>query len=269
MFLNKIREWNHRRLAKRADRRILSELKNLKNDLQNLSRAVQDPNGLGMASFRMHMLHCPEEYEYMLCATPPQGLVIDGGANLGLFSDLMLGLGAEVVAFEPNPILCRYLVKKYQIDEKNGESSFAPLLLKREAISTKNEELQFSMPKSGSFINQSQGGSIENIVSDGDKLDFDVRAIDFVDYLKQLKANGQRPYLIKLDIEGAEFNVLNSILDSRLHDSFDYLVCETHERFFKDGEKRIKQLNNRLKEENINNSVSMCSFNYIWNSYYE
>lgn len=253
MFLNKIREWNHRRLAKRADRRILSELKNLKNDLQNLSRAVQDPNGLGMASFRMHMLHCPEEYEYMLCATPPQGLVIDGGANLGLFSDLMLGLGAEVVAFEPNPILCRYLVKKYQIDEKNGESSFAPLLLKREAISTKNEELQFSMPKSGSFINQSQGGSIENIVSDGDKLDFDVRAIDFVDYLKQLKANGQRPYLIKLDIEGAEFNVLNSFLDSRLHDSFDYLVCETHERFFKDGEKRIKQLNNRLKEENINN----------------
>lgn len=73
MFLNKIREWNHRRLAQRADRRILSDLKKLKNDLQNLSQAVQDPNGLGMARFRMRMLHCPEEYEYMLCATPPRG----------------------------------------------------------------------------------------------------------------------------------------------------------------------------------------------------
>ena len=184
---------------------------------------------------------------------PPQGLVIDGGANLGLFSDLMLSLGAEVIAFEPNPILCRHLVKKYQIDEKNGESSFAPLLLKRDAISTKNEELQFSMPKSGSFINQSQGGSIEDVVCGGAKLDFDVRAIDFVSYLRQLKAEGRRPYLIKLDIEGAEFDVLNSILDSGLHDSFDYLVCETHERFFKDGDKLINQLKDRLKEENINN----------------
>lgn len=79
MFLNKIREWNHRRLAKSWDRRIFSELENLKIELRNLSQAVQDPNGLGMARFRMRMLHCPEEYEYMLCATPPQGLVIDGG----------------------------------------------------------------------------------------------------------------------------------------------------------------------------------------------
>lgn len=253
MFLNKIREWNHRRLAKSWDRRIFSELENLKSELRNLSQAVQDPGGLGMARFRMRMLHCPEEYEYMLCAIPPQRLVIDGGANLGLFSDLMLGLGAEVVAFEPNPILCRYLAKKYQIDEKAEESSLAPLLLKRKAISTKNEVLQFSMPKSGSFINQSQGGSIENVVCGGDRLEFDVNAIDFVGYLRQLKAEGRRPYLIKLDIEGAEFDVLNSILDSGLHDSFDYLVCETHERFFEDGDKRINQLKGRLKSENVNN----------------
>lgn len=253
MFLNKIREWNHRRLAKRADRRIFSELKQLKNELQNLSLAVQDPNGLGLARFRMHMLHCPEKYEYMLCATPLRGLVIDGGANLGLFSDLMLGLGAEVVAFEPNPILCRYLAKKYQIDEKTGESSCVPLLLKREAISTKDEELKFSMPKSGSFIYSSQGGSIENVVSGRDKLEFDVQAINFVRYLQQLKAEGRRPYLIKHDIEGAEFDVLNGLLDAGVNDSFDYLVCETHERFFEDGDARINQLKTRLQSENINN----------------
>mgnify|MGYP000005182577 FL=1 len=253
MFLNRIREWNYRRLEKSWNRRIFSEIRKLEIELQNLSLAIQDPNGLGMASFRMRMLHCPEIYEHMLCAIPEDGLVIDGGANLGLFSDLMLGLGAKVVSFEPNPILCKHLVKKYHIDERTGESSYVPLLLKQMAISIRNEELPFSMSKSGSFISLSQGGNIENVRRGQENLEFKVKAIDFIGYLEQLKIEAKRPYLIKLDIEGAEFDVLNGILDAGLNDSFDYMVCETHERFFEDGDERINQLKRRLESENVNN----------------
>ncbi|MDO4937836.1 MAG: FkbM family methyltransferase, partial [Sutterellaceae bacterium] len=62
-----------------------------------------------------------------------------------------------------------------------------------------------------------------------------------------------KPYLVKLDIEGAEFDVLNKLIDSNLCDAFDHLVCETHERFFKDGDKRMVELNQKLKDRNIKN----------------
>ena len=47
--------------------------------------------------------------------------------------------------------------------------------------------------------------------------------------------------------------MLNGILDAGLNDSFDYMVCETHERFFEDGDQRINQLKRRLESENVNN----------------
>lgn len=260
--LSRIREWNHRRLEKRHRYQPLSgRVDQLENQLKNLAQAVADPHGLSMAYLRMRLLHCPERYEYLLCAVPEGRLVIDGGANLGLFSDLMLGLGATVVAFEPNPVLYRHLERKYfkhkklQVDCASRLTLSSPGLLeiRQEAISINDELLQFSMPNSGSFIGQSQGGSIENLDSGENNLDFEVKAIDFISYLKDLGKDGIRPYLIKLDIEGAEFDVLNAILDAGLNDSFDYLVCETHERFFEDGDKRINQLKGRLRSGNVNN----------------
>lgn len=245
VFLNKIREWNRRRLE---NRRLALRVRGIEAELQNLSQAVVDPNGLSMALLRMRLLRCPEKYEYILCAVPQGGLVIDGGANLGLFSDLMLGLGANVIAFEPNPILYRHLVRKYSNNE-----SCRGVEINQQAISVREDNVKFALSKSGSFIIQSQGGSIEKISDGAEKFEFEIKAINFVDYLKKIKAEGKRPYLIKLDIEGAEFDVLNSILDAGLNDSFDYMVCETHERFFKDGESRVNQLRGRLKSENINN----------------
>ena len=108
------------------------------------------------------------------------------------------------------------------------------------------------MTKKGSFIQSSQGGSFE--VDPGeDRLDFDVLSINFADYLYSLQNKGIRPYLIKLDIEGAEFDVIHQLIDKKMCSSFNYMVCETHERLFSDGEEKITALKKRLKEQNINN----------------
>ena len=78
-------------------------------------------------------------------------------------------------------------------------------------------------------------------------------SINLSDYLYTLKDKGIRPYLIKLDIEGAEFDVINQLIDKKLSSSFDYMVCETHERLFSDGEAKLTALKKRLKEQNIYN----------------
>lgn len=199
-----------------------------------------------MAKLRMEVLHCPEKYEYMLSAVPPGALVIDGGCNLGIFSDLMIGMGAKVIAFEPNPVLCNHLRRK-ALDW--GAPAFR---LEQKAIYIENKTMTFSMAKTGAFIAQSQGGSID-VTPDTEHLDFEVESIDFAAYLRKLLAEGVRPYLIKLDIEGAEFEVLDQLIDEKLCGAFDYLVCETHERFFEDGALRIQRLKDRLKEEGITN----------------
>lgn len=161
----------------------------------------------------------------------------------------MLELGAKVFAFEPNPILCKYLRAKYSLNGNDKNDSFT---LIPKAIACAEEKCSFSMTTNGAFISATQGGSLD-VVPKGERLDFDVDLVDFADYLKTLFDRGERPYLIKLDIEGTAFDVLDRLIDEGLCSYFDYLVCETHERFFPDGEERLRSLKQKLKDKNIRN----------------
>lgn len=248
-----VKKWNHKRLADRhAGIRLVrmeSKIDELEKLVSNLAQGIVDPVGLSMAKLRMNVLKCPDRYQYIMCSAPKGALVIDGGANLGLFSDLMLGLGARVIAFEPNPILCKYLRCKYNLNKKDQTDCFT---LISKAIASEEKSCIFSMTTSGDFITASQGGSLD-VVSSDERLDFEVDLIDFADYLKSLADHGERPYLIKLDIEGTEFEVLDKLIEEGLCSHFDYLVCETHERFFKDGDERLRNLKQKLREKNIRN----------------
>ena len=249
----RVKKWNHKRLADRhAGIRLVRmerKIDELERLVSSLAQGIVDPVGLSMAKLRMNVLKCPDRYQYIICSAPKNALVIDGGANLGLFSDLMLGLGARVIAFEPNPILCKYLRCKYKLNEKDQTDSLA---LISKAIACEEKSCIFSMTTSGDFISASQGGSLD-VVPNGERLDFDVDLINFADYLKSLVDRGERPYLIKLDIEGTEFEVLDKLIEEDLCSHFDYLVCETHERFFMDGNERLRNLKQKLRDRNIRN----------------
>lgn len=243
----KIVDWNHQRLKSRQIH-IARKLDIIENKLSILAQAVADQNGLSFAKMRMSLLNVPQQYEYILCAVPQGSLVIDGGANLGLFSDLMLGLGAEVHAFEPNPILYSHLKRKYEIESEEK----LPIKLYQKAISNEAKEQTFSMSKSGAFIAATQGGSLA-VDPGADRIDFHVESINFADYIQDLKNRNIRPYIIKLDIEGSEFEVLDSLIDKNLCGAFDYLLCETHERFFPDGEEKMRHLKDKLQKNGIQN----------------
>lgn len=246
-----IRNWNRKRLESRHHHnKLISKLESkidaLTKQVHWLQQAFLD-NGLSNLKLRVEVLNCPKHYEYLLFSIRPGDIVIDGGANLGLFSDLMLELGAKVFAFEPNPALTYHLNKKYLNNEN--------LTLFQKAISVKDENLVFSMPMNSSFIEQSQGGSFVFDLSNQAKFDYHVKAIDFCKFIDSLleETQQEKVKLIKLDIEGAEFEVLNQIIDQEAYKKFDCLLVETHERFFEDGQQKLSLIKEKMEKKNITN----------------
>lgn len=54
-------------------------------------------------------------------------------------------------------------------------------------------------------------------------------------------------------IEGAEFDVLQTIIDKQIYKHINYIICETHERFFVDGNAKMQHLHAQIEQNNITN----------------
>lgn len=63
----------------------------------------------------------------------------------------------------------------------------------------------------------------------------------------------ERIYLLKLDVEGAEFEILPALIKKGLYEKIDYIVVETHEYMFKDGAKKLEQIQNALAKKGVKN----------------
>ena len=70
----------------------------------------------------------------------------------------------------------------------------------------------------------------------------DVALIDFPGFLRGLVATHGRVAFVKMDIEGAELDLLSAMQDGQLFDHIQLTVAETHERKFKDLRPRFAAL---------------------------
>lgn len=75
--------------------------------LDELRLAIIDPNGIGMLNLKMKTIGVPKNCFHVFYEMPKNAICIDGGANIGLFTDLCLFQGAKIHIFEPN----NYLIK--------------------------------------------------------------------------------------------------------------------------------------------------------------
>lgn len=166
---------------------------------------------------------------------------VDGGAHAGVFSDVALACGGICYAFEPNIYLATFLKELYE-DNKN-------LVFSQNALGTEN--------KTAMFYNcandlTSQGNSIiraNDAYNDG----YAVQVIDFCEFLQKIITKHKNISLIKLDIEGAEFDILERLIELDLHEKIEYIMVETHERYFDDGAQKMQKLKNLINSKNIKN----------------
>lgn len=80
-----------------------------------------------------------------------------------------------------------------------------------------------------------------------------VKTIDLCEYLQKILQEVPRIYFLKIDIEGAEFEIMHKLLDLGLHEKIEYIACETHERYFSDGEQKISDLRAHITSKNAKN----------------
>jgi FkbM family methyltransferase len=143
---------------------------------------------------------------------PANAYILDCGANIGMSVRYLKEHfpQATVIAFEPDE-------QNYKLLHRNA-GALPGVTLRKEAVWTQDTELSFASDGTmGSKISGEGGGNIQKVKA--------VRLRDFLD----------RPVdFLKIDIEGAEYEVMKDIADKLAN--VRYLFLEYHGRFHQNAE---------------------------------
>lgn len=214
--------------------------------------ALCDPNGLGKLELMLHNVYAPHHYYYIFHQLPlyiqkaqergEKVLCLDCGAHAGLMSDIFLWCGAQTHAFEPNPTILPFLKKKFSKQILDGEFVLNPV-----AVSDNDGEMDLFVDGGGAL---SQGIRIVGESKEMKSIQ-KIQVVDLVRYIKEL--GDANIYFLKIDVEGAEFGILEKLIAEDLHTKIKYIACETHERFFSDGEEKMQKIRKLIREKGIKN----------------
>lgn len=149
--------------------------------------------------------------------------------ELELLKILKTGGKAELYAFDPTPKSLEFLSNQ-ELPENFHVFPYA--------ISEKNETLQFALPTKDGWVS----GSAENVKQDSRELDFintiEVQGKSLESIMEEL--GHDRIDLLKMDIEGSEFNALPPALEKRL--DIKQMTIDHHEHMFRNGNKKLRSL---------------------------
>lgn len=220
--------------------------------IRSMREAIADPRGIGMLNLMMKNLAIPESHRHLFYEMGEGDVCIDCRANAGLFADCCLHVGASVHLFEPNGMLVRMLRRKYQ-GEKN-------VVINHAAVAAKEGRMKLYNPvRARNNIEFAASGTL---VADywpragkAAILEEEVAVIDLATYMKSHFPPGNTPpiRLLKIDIEGAEFDLLEKIINEKIFKLCKHIVVETHERMFPDGGKKLARLKAMISEHGADN----------------
>lgn len=166
---------------------------------------------------------------------------IDLGANLGQELEVVAPLGAIVHSFEPHPVLFEVVKEKY--------GQYPNVTLHNAAAWVYDGEVPLFFKNSKD--QQNGGASLLAEKSNINKnLSETVPCVDIAKYIKDLNTPIK---VLKIDVEGVEYVLLEKLLKEGVLDNVEFIYCEDHTRKCTSSEwsaKKVKVLSD-LKEQGI------------------
>lgn len=167
-------------------------------------------------TFRLNLLGYRNNLENFLRNESRKMVFLDIGSNQGVFSLIAASNPhfVEIHSFEPNPKVFSYLKQNIAYANKNN------VFLHEKAISKVNGKIGFSMDMS-----HSGAGKI-----DPKSRGLEVESINY-SYLNAIIANQELPIFIKIDVEGAESEVLTQIRKMKNFSNVKSIFIELNENY--------------------------------------
>lgn len=174
----------------------------------------------------------------------PGSVAVDCGANIGEITRSLLERGAVVHAFEPDPYAHAILTSRL-----GGNPN---LVIHAAAVGA--QEGQATLFRTMAFGNEpvtaTLGSSLIRNPVHGDDHNIVVPVVGLSSFIEQL----QRPIdILKLDVEGAEAEILESLIARNLTARIKWIFVETHERFSATLADRIARLRAIVAERRLTN----------------
>ena len=169
----------------------------------------------------------------------PGDVAIDCGANLGAVAGPLALTGAEVHAFEPDPFAFGQL--------SAALGGRANVTLHNAAVGTRDGTVH--LMRAQNFGENPKGASVKSTVVPGGRQISEaaedriaVALVDLPRVIRDLARRHGEIAFLKLDIEGAELELLERMLEEDLFALIRLTVAETHERKFRDLAPRFAAL---------------------------
>lgn len=173
------------------------------------------------------------------------GIAIDCGANVGDISLKLAKTGVSVYAFEPNPYAYKTLAKR--LKEYPNVTCIQKGVWDKNTISN----LFFHNQSSGDEEFWSFGSSIIAEKKNVDKGRFvEVEIIDLTEFIEKIEGKID---LLKIDIEGAECELLEKFIKKELYKKVNITLVETHDRKIENLKDKTNNIKRLIKEKKITN----------------
>lgn len=161
--------------------------------------------------FLFREIFLTRDYEFTSVNSSPY--IIDCGANIGMsvFFHKYLHPNASIVCFEPNPTA-------YELLKLNVESNhLSNVTLRMEAVSDSNAPLTL-------FVNDDKGSLLSSVLAErGGSKSISIPAVLLTEQFSNT------PAMIKIDVEGAEWNILNDLMKHQEKlTGINHIILEYH-----------------------------------------
>ncbi|NCC03467.1 MAG: FkbM family methyltransferase [Proteobacteria bacterium] len=161
-----------------------------------------------------------KKFEPLFSSIKPGDICIDCGANIGSISVLMAERGARVYAFEPNPIAFKELSRSLA-----GQSGV--VVYNKAVLDVAGQmPLYFHKNHKNNPIFHSTSSSLIVQKTNIDPMNY--QEVEVVNLPKFILGLDAPVHIVKIDIEGAEYQLLKGMIETGAIYRAEHVLVETH-----------------------------------------